>query len=71
MQKLFQTLDASTVLQAVLTIIIWGTICYLYASHQTPPDDLLHAGAIILGFYFGSQAQIAINKAVSRSKDGG
>lgn len=56
MKKAFKAIDANTALQAVLSILIWGTIAYLYIAAREVPDALLSAGGIILGFYFHSVA---------------
>jgi hypothetical protein len=50
----------NSVLQAILTIMVWGVICYLYVTGQAVPDTLLSAGSIILGFYFHSAATQAL-----------
>jgi hypothetical protein len=52
MRKFLTSLNTSAVLQAILTIMVWGVICYLYATGQAVPDALLSAGSIILGYYF-------------------
>lgn len=54
-------LKESVIVQATLTFMIWGVICYLYATSQPIPIELLTAGTTILGFYFGSKAQLWIN----------
>jgi len=50
----------NTILQAVLTIMVWGGIIYLYVTGQAVPDALLSAGSIVLGFYFHQSARAAI-----------
>jgi len=53
--KLTAFLDNS-VLQAILTILVWGVIGYLYVVGREVPDALLQAGSVILGFYFHTAA---------------
>lgn len=56
MNTVFKELLDSTILQSVLAIMIWGVICYMYATGQNVPDALLAAGSVVLGFYFHSGA---------------
>ena len=69
MKNRIRGLIDNTVLQAILTLLVWGVICYLYVTGQAVPDTLLSAGSIILGFYFHSSAQAAMSGARTRSDD--
>lgn len=60
MKKNIRTFLDNSVLQAALTLIVWGTICYLYIAAREVPDTLLAAGSIILGFYFRTAAEQAL-----------
>jgi membrane-bound ClpP family serine protease len=62
MKRFLSNVTASEVLQALLALLLWGTICYLYLTGQAVPDTLLGAGSIVLGFYFHSAAQTAALK---------
>lgn len=62
MTKLVKSIVDGSILQAILTLLVWGTICYLYLTGQAVPDTLLSAGSIILGFYFHSVAQQAVTR---------
>lgn len=55
----------STILQAVLTIMIWGSIIYLIVTGQMVPPELKLAGEFTLGFYFGTKVQQAITSRPS------
>lgn len=55
----------STILQAVLTIMIWASIIYLVVTGQTVPPELNLAGTAVLGFYFGSKVQQMVNNRSS------
>lgn len=61
-KKQLKLLVDNTVLQGILTVIIWGTMSYLYATGAAVPDTLLSAGSIILGFYFHGAAQAALKR---------
>jgi hypothetical protein len=50
----------SVILQGVLTVMIWGTICYLVATGQAVPDIISAGGMGILGFWFGTKTTSAV-----------
>ncbi len=56
MKKALNALLDNSVLQAVLTILVWGVIGYLYVVGREVPSELLQAGSLILGFYFHTAA---------------
>ena len=60
LDKFIDLLKQSVVLQAALTVMIWGVMMYLIIIGRPVPDILLSAGNIILGFYFGTKAQLYV-----------
>lgn len=60
MDKFLELLQQSVIVQALLTLMVWGGIIYMYVTGQTPSDVLVAAGSVILGFYFGAKTQLAI-----------
>lgn len=57
--KFWDAFKNSTILQAVLTIMIWAAVIYLIVMNQ-PVPELLGSGAVLtLGFYFGAKVQQA------------
>ena len=62
--KFLQLLEDSVILQASLTLAIWGVVLYMAVTNQEIPQ-LVGAGAgVILGYYFGNKQAIAIQKAL-------
>ncbi|MEW5992946.1 MAG: hypothetical protein AB1744_00935 [Candidatus Zixiibacteriota bacterium] len=55
MDKFIELLRESVIVQASLTLLIWGTICYMYIALYDVPEVLVAAGSAILGFYFGTK----------------
>jgi len=55
MKAFYDALRESIITQAVLTVGIWGVMLFMFATGQTPPDELISGGMLILGFYFGSK----------------
>lgn len=62
LDKFLDLLKESVIMQAVLTIMIWGTICYLFLAGRTVPDLLVWAGTTILGVFFGAKMQNYANR---------
>lgn len=62
MEKLWDLLGTSVLVQAAITLALLMTICYMYISGLEVPDALLNAFMVILGFYFGSKVQNTIQR---------
>lgn len=60
MKGFWELFKSSVIMQAVITCVLLTTICYMYATGQEVPDQLLTFFGIILGFYFGSKVQSTI-----------
>ena len=61
----WELMRQSVIVQALLTLFIWVTILYLYATGKVVPDTLLFAGSTILGFYFGAKVQNLVQKGTN------
>lgn len=59
MQTFWTLLKESVILQAVLTLSVWGAVLYLAVTRQPIPDILSMAANLVLGFYFGSKLSLA------------
>ena len=57
--KLFQE---SVIVQALITLALVITTCYLVATGQDVPELLSTALMLVLGFYFGSKVQQQIHR---------
>lgn len=62
MPSFWELFKSSSILQAFLTLIVWSTVCYLYAQGQPIPEPLLSAALLILGFYFGVKLQQTVTR---------
>lgn len=51
-----QQWEKSNILSGVLALGIWGVILYLAVIGQEPPDVLIGAGGIIIGFFFKAKS---------------
>jgi len=57
MTTFWELFRESVILQAIITLVILGTICAMYITGQTVPENLWSALMLILGFYFGSKVE--------------
>lgn len=62
MDKFWQLFQESVIVQALITLALVATFCYMLATGQTVPELLSTAMMLVLGFYFGSKTQQAITK---------
>lgn len=59
---------SSALIQGTIALVSVGVISYLYITNKTVPDTLVSIVFTILGYYFGTKAQLkadeeAINNA--------
>lgn len=59
MDKFMDLLKESVILQAVLTLAIWGTLLVMIVTGKSIPEILSGAANLVLGFYFGSKLAMA------------
>ena len=57
MERFWQLLEESVILQATLTLIFAIVVCYLIVAGRDVPELVGYALSSILGFYFGSKSQ--------------
>lgn len=57
MNKFWDLLANSTLVQGLITLAVVGVTCYLWATGQPVPDNLWTADGIIIGFFFGAKTQ--------------
>ena len=55
----WQLFKESVILQAILTLGIWGAVIYLALADRAIPDVMLGAANLVMGFYFGSKLAMA------------
>lgn len=76
MQKFWQLLEESVIVQASITLILIGVVGYLAATGQEIPDLMGHLASLILGYYFGVKGNLTATKAAQQAvarmkKEGG
>jgi hypothetical protein len=55
--KFWELLNRSVIVQSLITLLFSGTIVYLIVSQMPVPEELWLAFGSILGFYFGTKVQ--------------
>lgn len=66
MQKFWELFQESVIVQAVITLCLVGTACYMVVTGQEIPELLSTLLTLVLGFYFGSKVQQQIEKSKGR-----
>lgn len=59
-EKIIELIANSVITQSLLTLIIWGAILYLYLMKIDVDIELISAGMLILGYWFGTKQQQAM-----------
>ena len=62
MDRFWDLFQESVILQGLLTVSLWGAIITLTLQGREVPGVLLNAGTTVLGFWFGTKVQSAVNK---------
>lgn len=62
MNRFWALFEESVIVQALIALGVIGTICYLYATGQEVPQELVQIAMLILGFYFGTKVQQTLTK---------
>ncbi len=68
MDKFWKLFEESVIVQALITLGLVTTVCYLFATGQPVPELLSYSLMLVLGYYFGSKAQLAIGKHATPPK---
>lgn len=62
MKTFIDLLRQSVIVQALITLAITITVCTIFLRGERPPDELISAFWVILGFYFGSKIQHLVQR---------
>lgn len=60
MDKFWEYFGQSLILQGILTVMVVGTVCYLYITTLGCPDGLLAVAGIIVGYFFKAKGSTQI-----------
>lgn len=66
MDKFWALLRESVLVQGLVTLVLVGTTCYMYASGKPVPESLLSLDGLVVGFFFGSKVQQANIRRVAK-----
>ncbi len=67
MSKFWELVKSSVIVQGLVTFVLIGTTCYLYANGKPVPEGLMSLDGLVVGFFFGSKA---VQYASSREAKG-
>lgn len=68
LDKLLELLADSTLVQAVITFSLIGTVCGLVITGQPVPDIIQQLAFVIVGFYFGAKHTAVVNQIRSLNR---
>lgn len=66
MQKFYELLQESVIIQGILTLMVVGVWLYLIVTAQPVPDALNNLLGLVVGFYFGGKSVLQA-RSVARS----
>lgn len=64
MDKFWNALMESTILQGSLALLFASTACYMWIVGRDVPETLIALLGLILGFYFRSKASVEVKKGL-------
>lgn len=67
MEKFWNLLRESVITQALVTLVLVITVCFMAATGREIPDLLNTALIAVLCFYFGTKSQQLLNRAQTRT----
>ena len=70
MDRFWQLLEDSVIIQALLTIGVWASVVALVFMHQEIPEVLSAGCYTILGFWFGSKTSAQVAKIAAAQRSG-
>ncbi len=63
MSNFWELLRESTIVQALITLMVVGAVVYLGVTNQPIPPFLTDVTSLVIGFYFGAKVQSLVHKA--------
>lgn len=66
MDKFWDLLASSAVVQGILTVMVVGADIYLFATRQPIPEQLWQLTMLVVAFYFGAKSQSYLSTVQSR-----
>ena len=63
MNEFWVLFKESVIIQAILALLFAATVCTLFLRGLPVPGELLALLGTVIGYYFGSKTQSAINRA--------
>lgn len=66
MDKFWQLLQESVIVQSLVTLALVITLCVMFATGQPVPDLLAQITLLVVGYWFGSKTQMILNRSKSK-----
>jgi hypothetical protein len=62
MDKFWELLERSVIIQSVITLGLLATVCYMYIAGRRVPNELWMITELAVGFWMGSKVQSEANR---------
>jgi len=66
MDKFWDLLRESVIVQSTVTLILVITLCVMFATGRPVPDLLAGITLLVFGFWFGSKTQLFLDRSKSK-----
>jgi hypothetical protein len=70
MDKFWELMRESVIVQGLITLTFVLTVCYLWVVGRTIPGELLSVLGLVLGYYFGAKSQLALANTIRSLQTG-
>lgn len=66
MDKFWDLVRESVIMQSIVTLTLVITLCVMFATERPVPDLLAQTTLLVIGFWFGSKTQLALNRSAKK-----
>jgi hypothetical protein len=66
MDKFWELLQESVIVQSTVTLALVITICVMFVTGRAVPDLLAQITLLVIGYWFGSKTQLLLNRGKSK-----
>ena len=62
MNKFWELLKESVIIQSVIALVLVSTICIIFLKSGEVPKELMSLVYLVVGFYFGAKTQYSLSR---------
>lgn len=61
MDRFWNLFEKSIIVQSIITLMLMGSVTFMYVTRSDVPDNLVNMTLLVLGFWFGTKIQGNVN----------